>query len=98
MPGLECKVFLSLILYTPVSSPSRVYLKQRVYNYAYFEDVYSHGGVYVPYIFACEVTVAVDDSGLCCVCATSFERLLTPLFVGSTQAPLSLILCQTRRK
>ena len=39
--------------------------------------------VYVPYILlACKVRVTVGDSGLCCVCVTSFERsVITPLFV-----------------
>ena len=35
------------------------------------------------YLLACQVRVTVGDSGLCCVCVTSFERKLTPLCVGS---------------
>ena len=41
--------------------------------------------VYI-YIRACQLRVTVGDSGLCCcVCVTSFELELTPLFVDSSQ-------------
>ena len=43
------------------------------------------GGVYVPYILACQVGVTVGDSDLLLfVCVTSFERQLTPLYVDCT--------------
>ena len=32
------------------------------------------------YLLAGQVRVTVDDSGVCCVCARSLERCLTPLF------------------
>ena len=32
---------------------------------------------------ACQVRVTIGDSDLCCVCVTSFESYLTPLFVDS---------------
>ena len=36
------------------------------------------------YLLACQVRVAVGDSGLCyCACVKSFERQTTPLFAGS---------------
>ena len=39
---------------------------------------------------ACQVRVAVGDSGLCCcVSVTSFECYLTPLFVDSVQVLLA---------
>ena len=34
-----------------------------------------------PEFTPCQARVTVGDSGLCCVCVTSFERLLTPLLV-----------------
>ena len=35
------------------------------------------------YFLACQVRATLGDSGLyCCVCVTSLERQLTPLFVG----------------
>ena len=40
--------------------------------------------VYLVYLLACQVRVTVGDSGVCrCVCVTSFERSLPPLFVDS---------------
>ena len=47
------------------------------------------------YLLACQVRVTVGDSGLCCcVCVTSFERLLTPLFVYSGTGALGVVLFQ----
>ena len=37
-------------------------------------------------LHACQVRVSIGDSGLCCICITHFQCLLTPLFVGSVQA------------
>ena len=38
-------------------------------------------------LHACQVTVTVSHSGLCCcVCVTCFERKLTPLFVETAHA------------
>ena len=34
-----------------------------------------------PEFTPCQARVTVVDSGLCCICVTSFERLLTPLLV-----------------
>ena len=57
-----------------------------IYIYIY---IHTSGEMYVQaciYLLACQVRVTVgDDSGncCCCVCVTSFEHWLTPLFVDS---------------
>ena len=44
-------------------------------------------GIHTLYSLACQVRVTVGDLKLCCcVCVTSIERSLTPLFVDSVQA------------
>ena len=45
------------------------------------EMIYLWWNLCIMYLFACQVRVSIGGSGLCCcVCVTSLERLLTPLF------------------
>ena len=39
--------------------------------------------LYTLYLLICRVRVTIGNSGLCCVCVTSFKCLLTPLCVDS---------------
>ena len=53
-----------------------------------YEDMrmYLYWSLWTMYWHACQMTVTVGDSGLCCTCVAYFESYLTPLCVDSERA------------